>query len=287
MKRKISFFLTISTLIISLSACSQNKYDELESGLQYKFHRKGSDTKKPQINDILTTKMAYFIDDSLLFDSHQRGTPMQFPLALPHFKGDFYEGLGMMGEGDSASFLCPADSVFIHIFRVMDLPDFVTPASIMRFEIAMDKIQTEEEFQNAKIMETQALIEESHEKLVAFIAEQNITVEPTDSGLYFIELQKGNGKKPNVGQKVKVHYTGTLLEGVKFDSSHDRGEPIEFTLGVGQVIAGWDEGIALLEEGGKAKLIIPQHLAYRDRAAGIIPAYSPWIFEVELIEIVK
>jgi len=287
-ERKSILILLILIAMGSMTACSQNGYHESESGLTYKFHRQADDrTVHPQNTDIVTAKMSYYINDSLLFDSYQMDRPMQFPMIESQFPGDFYQGLAMMSVGDSASFLCPADSVFLKIFRVKNMPEFVKPGAVMRFEIALDNIQSEEEFQHEKMEAMQVQIDESNAKLEAYIAENNISVQPTESGLYFIEISEGNGKKPTHGKKVKVHYTGTLLGGMKFDSSLDRGEPIEFVLGMGQVIAGWDEGISMMEEGGQARLIIPQHLAYKDRAAGIIPAFSPLIFEVELVEIVK
>jgi len=110
--------------------------------------------------------------------------------------------------------------------------------------------------------------------------------ETTDSGLKYIMLEEGKGKSPMSGQNVSVHYTGYLLDGTKFDSSYDRGEPITFPLGQGRVIKGWDEGISLLKVGGKAKFIIPPDLAYGSRAIGPIPANSILIFEVELVDIV-
>ncbi len=130
-------------------------------------------------------------------------------------------------------------------------------------------------------------VNESNEKLAAYIAENNITVSPTKSGLYFIETKRGNGIKPTRRVKVKVHYEGWLLDGTKFDSSIDRGIPFTFTLGAGQVIEGWDEGVALMEEGGEAILILPQDLGYGNRATGNIPAYSPLVFQVKLIEILN
>ena len=94
----------------------------------------------------------------------------------------------------------------------------------------------------------------------------------TESGLKYIILKEGNGENPKSGQTVSVHYAGYLVSGLKFDSSYDRGEPIEFPLGQGKVIPGWDEGISLLKVGGKATLIIPPHLAYGERGAGgVIP----------------
>ncbi len=95
----------------------------------------------------------------------------------------------------------------------------------------------------------------------------------TDSGLQYTETVAGDGPAPQPGDIVSVHYTGTLEDGTKFDSSHDRGEPIQFTLGKGMVIRGWDEGIALMNVGGKATLVIPPELAYGERGAGngVIP----------------
>jgi len=108
----------------------------------------------------------------------------------------------------------------------------------------------------------------------------------TSSGLTYIDEVVGTGKTPEKGGKIKVHYTGTLEDGTKFDSSHDRGKPIEFALGVGQVIPGWDEGISTMREGGKRKLIIPPELAYGERGAGkVIPPNATLHFNVELIEV--
>ena len=108
----------------------------------------------------------------------------------------------------------------------------------------------------------------------------------TESGLTYIDEIIGVGKQPKKGDKVKVHYTGTLEDGTKFDSSHDRKQPIEFKLGVGRVIKGWDEGLASMKTGGKRKLIIPAHLGYGDRGAGsLIPPGATLHFDVELVDV--
>ena len=90
----------------------------------------------------------------------------------------------------------------------------------------------------------------------------------TASGLEYEDITEGTGPSPTTGQTVKVHYVGTLTNGKKFDSSRDRGEPFEFTIGMGEVIAGWDEGVMSMKVGGKRKLIIPPNLGYGARGAG-------------------
>jgi peptidylprolyl isomerase len=115
-------------------------------------------------------------------------------------------------------------------------------------------------------------------------AQENVLTTP--SGLQYIEIQKGDGPAPEVGEVVSVNYRGTLEDGTEFDSSYSRGEPIAFPLGKGYVIPGWDEGIALMNVGGKARLIIPPDLAYGEEgAAGVIPPDATLIFDVELVSI--
>ena len=108
----------------------------------------------------------------------------------------------------------------------------------------------------------------------------------TASGLHFIDLVRGTGSVPHTGDVVEAHYTGWLEDGTKFDSSLYRGEPLQFVLGRGYVIAGWDEGIALMRQGGKARLIIPPDLAYGAKGAGgVIPPNATLTFEVELVRV--
>ena len=106
----------------------------------------------------------------------------------------------------------------------------------------------------------------------------------TESGLKYVDIVAGEGESPTPAQVVTVHYTGTLENGAKFDSSVDRGQPFTFKIGVGQVIKGWDEGVATMKVGGKRKLIIPAELGYGARGAGgVIPPNATLIFEVELL----
>ena len=105
----------------------------------------------------------------------------------------------------------------------------------------------------------------------------------TSTGLKYVDEVVGTGETPSPGRIVKVHYTGWLENGTKFDSSVDRGRPFEFPIGVGRVIKGWDEGVMTMKVGGKRKLIIPPDLGYGARSQGQIPPNSTLIFEVELL----
>jgi len=108
----------------------------------------------------------------------------------------------------------------------------------------------------------------------------------TASGLKYFDLKAGSGEEPKKGQKVTVHYTGWLTDGKKFDSSVDSNEPFVFTIGVGQVIKGWDEGVETMKVGGKRQLLVPPDLGYGERGfADLIPPKATLIFDVELLAV--
>ena len=144
---------------------------------------------------------------------------------------------------------------------------------------AIEAFRTFEGSREKRIAEGKKQAEEAMEKLAAGF-------DKTDSGLRYKIIQKGDGKKAEKGKKVSVHYKGSLESGEVFDSSYTRKQPIDFQLGVGQVISGWDEGIALLQVGDKARFVIPSHLGYGSSGAGgVIPPDATLIFDVELMDV--
>jgi FKBP-type peptidyl-prolyl cis-trans isomerase len=276
------------------TACNQKKseypgFDKTENGLYYKFITKSSDTTSPKLSDYLEVYMDYgtLNPDTLIFSSkNQNPQTMEIPFRQPVFQGDIYEGFAMMHVGDSARFLCNADSIFNILFR-MPKPKELDSAKVVYFDIKLLNLKTAEDIQHEHFVKMEEAKKNEVPEREAYLKEHNINVKPTADGLYFIPVKKGTGKHPQPGDKVKVHYTGYLLNGQKFDSSLDRGKPFEFTLGKGQVIKGWDEGIAMLRKGGKATLIIPSELAYGQRSMGPIPPYATLVFDVELVDFTK
>ena len=145
---------------------------------------------------------------------------------------------------------------------------------------AFDAAKAFEEFNKSKADR----IKKENEKELKMLKDLSKGFSKTSSGLLYKFEKENNSQKPSNGNKVKVHYKGMLLDGTVFDSSFKRNQPIEFTLGIGQVIKGWDEGISLLGIGDKASFIIPSDLAYgASGAGGIIPPNATLFFEVELI----
>lgn len=277
-----------------LFACNliQNEKGELKttkSGIGYKFHVENKSAKMPEIGSILTMRLDYGTEDTIFYSSSfiPEGV-MLFQLSESEYEGDLYEALAMMHVGDSASFMLDAESFFLKTARFPEIPEFAEGIDKLLFNVKLEKAQSEAE-REAELEEEMAEARMAEEdKIKQYLEDNNITTQPNESGMYYIEHTRGKGASPKAGDRVKVHYTGTLLDGTKFDSSVDRNQPFEFVLGRGQVIPGWDEGIALMNEGTKANFVLPSHMAYGERGAGAsIPPFAPLVFEVELLEVIR
>ena len=144
-----------------------------------------------------------------------------------------------------------------------------------------DALKAFEEFNSSGETREQSAIDAADKAMSTLVK----GMKKTASGLYYIITKEGEGEHPPKGANVSVHYRGTLVDGTVFDSSYQRDQPLEFSVGVGQVIPGWDEGILLLNKGAAARFVIPSHLGYGAQGAGgVIPADATLIFEVELIK---
>ncbi|MEO7978541.1 peptidylprolyl isomerase [Flavobacterium sp.] len=189
------------------------------------------------------------------------------------------------------SWLDGKHTVFGHVIEGQDVVDSVAQGDaletveILRVGEEAEKFNAIEAFvglKGARLKRDAALKAESEAKMEELAA----GFDRTESGLRYKMIQKGDGKKAESGKTVAVHYEGSLETGKVFDSSYPRKKPIEFRLGQGQVIEGWDEGIALLQVGDKARFVIPSDLAYGAAGAGgVIPPNATLIFDVELMDV--
>jgi len=281
--RRLSFIAVATcTLALVFAACGDKKfkgYKKTDSGLYYKITTKNDKGKTPKEGDYLSMIVSFDadFDSTLVFPSRE----IQDLLSPSAFKGDIFEAYSLLKEGEEGEFYIKADSFCIYFMG--GLPPTVKPEDLLHFKIQLKEIKTAEEM---AIKQQEYLKEKAEEEmsiLEKYLEEQKITEKPTASGMYFIEKVKGKGAKAENGKNVEVHYTGRLLDGRIFDSSEGK-DPHSFQLGAGQVIKGWDEGIALMREGGKATLIIPSALAYGD-GNGMLPPYATLVFDVELVKV--
>lgn len=273
----------IAGAMIFAGCTSDTKSVVTKNGVEVSYLSEG-EGPAPASGDIITINMTY--KDSkgnLLFDTKDNGgpAPLLFDTSRWQQAGLLYEAFKVVKVGDSITFDIPAANLFETTFRGQ-VPDSIDASSNISFVVGVVATQSAADY-TRKQDEAQLAIDV--EIIDAYLSENNIEAITTESGLRYVITQEGQGSNPIAGNDVSVHYNGTLLDGTKFDSSYDRGQPFSFSLGKGRVIKGWDEGIALLNKGAKATLYIPSTLAYGSRGSG--PTIGPNTvlkFEVELID---
>lgn len=263
----------------------------LESGLYFNKIKTGNGRKVKDGMFLTFDFEIRLLDGRMVYSSIESSRPVTYEYGKRFDTEGFMQALGLMRQGDEAELINPSSLAF----GVQGRQGMVEPYTALHYFISLAAVKTKAE--NDKELEAKrknetAILEATRLQeasiLAKYIADNEITVEPTASGLFFISTLEGEGEQAVAGKKVRVHYTGTLLDGTKFDSSVDRDQPFEFVLGRGQVIKGWDEGIAMLKVGGKATLILPSSIAYGERNSGVlIKPYSPLKFDVELLEIIE
>ncbi|PKP52940.1 MAG: hypothetical protein CVT92_06630 [Bacteroidetes bacterium HGW-Bacteroidetes-1] len=262
----------------------------LPSGLYFLEEKKGTGPL-PKEGDVLQVHFSVsMIEGFPLFSTFDKD-PMDIEFGQPFDTKGFDEALAYLRKGSKASLIVPSPIAFDSVGRSQMIPPYTT----MLYEVELVNIRSKEEVDKEKeAAAKKAEIAAEKAKMVEkklindYLRNNNITVLPSASGLYYIETEKGTGKFAEAGKEVKVHYTLYNIEGKKLQSSLDAGQLFSVTVGAGQVIKGWDEGLVLMQEGGKARFIIPSSLAYGETARGEdIPPYSPLVFDIELIEVVQ
>ena len=259
----------IGLLILSITFnqnISGNNMDEklyitTDSGLKY-YDIKIGQGDFPKPGDILSVHYTGKLEDGTIFDSSvKRGQPIEFPVGKGRVIKGWDEGLLSMKVGSKRELVIPSNLAY----GERGAGGVIPPNATLIFEVELLAIF-------APFIDTDFSLPGSEKT--------------TESGLRIIEHIIGKGEKPKDGEKAVVHYTGMLSNGEKFDSSHDRGSPIEFPVGKGRVIKGWDEVVKLMNIGSKYTVIIPPELGYGERGAGgAIPPNATLIFEMHLLEI--
>jgi FKBP-type peptidyl-prolyl cis-trans isomerase FkpA len=245
-------------------------------GVEYIVHKSGSGAQL-KLGDTVLMNISQRLNDSVLAESRKvLGAPVPVLIAKSMEKYDLMEGLALLKEGDSATFIIPFDSL------PEPRPPFgkkgdklkVTFAVVGKYSAATQKAADEKEIKE-------------------YIDKNKLTTTTTPEGVYVNVKQEGTGAQPKEGDTVYVHYTGKLMNGKTFDSSLDttltpgrKVEPIKFPIGRGFVIKGWDAGISALKKGAKATLLIPSTLAYGLQGSPpAIPSNSVLLFDVELVDV--
>lgn len=293
--------LSYLLLALLLIGCGEKSF-VTENGTEVTYLQQG-EGQTPIDSMVSMFRIKYSTEDGKVMMDADEPMPLKIDPNTETDQGELFSVLTQLKTGDSVGFSLVASELFEKTFRA-PIPDSIAPDSKIKFEIAYVDQLTEKGYfdmvstKAAKAAEKQDVIDA--EILDTFFAENNIDAQTTESGLRYVITEEGSGPKPQTGQQVSVDYTGWVLNGEYFDSSvkeiaQEKGlyderrepyQPYSFPIGAGQVVQGWDEGIALLNEGGKARLYIPSSLGYgsRDRSP-VIRANSILVFDVHLVKV--
>ncbi|MFH2142198.1 MAG: FKBP-type peptidyl-prolyl cis-trans isomerase [Bacteroidota bacterium] len=285
--RNIRYLIPIISglFLLFITSCSDD-FTEHESGLKYIFFKENTNSIKPKQDDVLVLQMYYKTEkDSILFDTREIQGQFRMQMKEPsHNGGCIEDAFELMHVGDSARFLIDAENFYLYT-RKIDVPSFIRPGELLSFDIKLVEIFNINDWQGEKNKIHEVNEETEAEFLKSYLSSTSTKTEPLESGLYYIELEKGKGKNPATGDLVEINYLGYFTDGQPFDNSYETGKPYAFRVGINEVIKGMDEGVMLMKEGGKYRLIVPSKLGYGSNEYGPIPPYSTLIFEIELLSV--
>ncbi len=279
--------LILLGLIFLFSCENTNTYTLHEKGFEYKFFNQNEDAPKPKVGDVMVLNMTYYYnEDSLLFSSEELSTPFRMKLKRIKPIGETIDdAMSLLHIGDSASFRVNA-SLFYAQTKQQRVPNKVNQNDKITFYVKLIKVIDKKQFQKEQSKKQVPDTPKKEQQLLKrYIKMSNIKVEPTNSGLYFIEDLKGKGTKPVTGSRVTVNYSGYFIDGRSFSSTYDMGKPFTFTLGKDELIAGFQEGVYMMQKKGHYTLIIPSYLGYGKKGNERIPANKTLIFDIDVLDI--
>jgi FKBP-type peptidyl-prolyl cis-trans isomerase len=257
------------------------------AGIKYKLM---TNNDLPKLGEYVKVHVKAYLsnNDSILLNTRDprfgnKGEPTTLPIQESKDATDLMDIFPLIGIGGNGTVYVPVDTLFTK--NPAQRPEYMKLGTNLVYVIDVLERVDQNQLMKQQLEAQKKMSEQEEGAIKQYIAKNHPNAIRTSTGLYVSITKPGTGDKPSTGQSVKVHYTGKLLNGKKFDSSVDRGQPFEFSIGKGQVIKGWDEGIAMLNRGAKGFLIIPSALGYGANGAGSdIPPYSPLEFEVEMID---
>ena len=297
-RNHITFILVF--LVVFINSCTTDGFKEGETGYQYKIVRAGDGPVFENNQYILMYMDYYDEDDSLLFTWTEKNTPvtLQYIDTIWDRRGQIYHGLRKLKVGDSAIFKVNCSDLYEVAFNT-SIPYGLNPFSDITIEIGIISMLDPTEFRmwRANLFKNRReLIKKRKEQQLLedislidiYLEGQELIGMELESGIRYIVREQGSGKKPEQGDQVLIHFIGYLLDGTQFDSSFDRNDPHEFTLGSRSVIPGWEQCVAEMPLGSKITFYIPSGLAYGERGFGeMVEPNTVVVYDIELLEIKK
>jgi len=292
---KNTLTLLAGSMMVATIFSSCNKYDKTENGLEYKIEKDSAGENYPEKGGFITFWFQTRNEkDSILDNQIKDPNPVGIPVPEVGYTPSIEEGFMLLTDGDSAVFLLDADSLYAKTFH-QPLPKHLKPGSKLKMIVKMNKVYPKKFVDSVMAVQEKQMQGQAEEEKVVYqkdsiaiqdyLKKHNLKGQSTIGGAYVVKLKENKASDVFIspGDSINTSYIGKLLIGGKeFDKSAP-GKPFKFTVGMGMVIKGWDEGFQKLKKGEKALILIPSRLAYGSRGAGgSIPPNSPLVFEVEV-----
>ncbi|MBP6795595.1 MAG: FKBP-type peptidyl-prolyl cis-trans isomerase [Saprospiraceae bacterium] len=271
-------------LILLFNACNNDGYTKSATGLKYRIVE-SHNGRKPVLGEMMRLHLKYKDKNGkVIYDSGILGEAFVLQLESPSFTGGLEDGFAMMGEGDSATFIVSADSVFEKTFR-QNLPATIQKGEFLQFDVKMIKVLTKSEFEKESTELENKIMDEEIRRIEIYLTENNISILPVEKGIYFIVLKEGEGQKPMPGDSVEISYTGSFLNGEVFDGSSKKGTNLQYLFGDGKRLPAWESAIFMMKEGSVARLILTSKHTYGKIGHGPVPPDTPVVFDIELLKV--